>query len=336
MVLRNIQRILLSGSLAIAGGAASLPETRPSPDAPVAVTHALSTGGWLEALTKLDYGIADFRRGIADGSVSTLYARLVNDRQSLQTLQTLVKDKDMVKAASDNVSRTMSAIRAFYADYIRQPWLGDESAYRSPDVIVILGANQPRLDQRLVHALPIIQRFKDVPVILSGGGRTIASEAQTMHDFLVGHGVAGDRMIMEQDSLDTIGNAVFSGLAMRKKGMEGGNVLLVTSDFHAPRALFLFRSVLGPRFRVAVSSAPSPGTDVAMRIESELQQEALAIQDVLHWPSIAEEPPMPVEGVCGVFYQLLLRHKLYESRWDLARRHADECKLPEQAFTPDE
>ncbi|GGA98885.1 hypothetical protein GCM10011491_28910 [Brucella endophytica] len=327
MFLRSIQRILLSGSLAIAGGAASLDEGRTSADAPAAA-QALSTRGWLEGLTSLDYSTGDFRRGIEDGTVSTLYVQLEKERQSLQALQTLVEDKEGVKAASDNLARTMSVIRAFYADYIGQPWLGDESAYRSPDGIVILGANQPRLDQRLAHALPIIQRYKDVPVILSGGGRTIALEAQTMHDYLARHGVAEDRLIMEPDSLDTIGNAVFSGLALMKKGIRGGKMLLVTSDFHAPRALFLFRSVLGPGFRVAVSSTASPGTDVAARIESELQQEALAIRDVLHWPAIAGQPPRPVEGICGVFYQLLLRHKLYESRWDLARRYSGQCKLP--------
>ncbi|WP_181418388.1 YdcF family protein [Phyllobacterium leguminum] len=282
---------------------------------------------WLDALAKRDYGVDELRRRISDGTLSTLYVQLAAERRSLQTLQTLVSEKRAVKEALDNTTKNLSAIRAFYADHIRKPWFGNESAYRSPDIIVILGANQPALDQRLAHALPIIQRFNNASVILSGGGRTIVLEAQTMRDYLVQHGVAEDRLIMEPDSLDTVGNAVFSGLAMMKNRMHDGNVLIVTSGFHAPRTLFLFRSILGPRFRIAVSATPSSGADIAARIEHELQEEAIAIRDLLHWPSIAGEPPRPVKEVCDVFYQILLRHKLYESRWDLARRYSDQCKL---------
>jgi uncharacterized SAM-binding protein YcdF (DUF218 family) len=327
MFLRSIQRILLFGVLGLAGGAARAEEGTPPANIPIATAQTLSTSDWLGALAGLDYSEEDFKRGISDGTLSTLYVQLAAERQTLRTLQTLVARRRPVMLAAQNVDKILAAIREFYADYIHEPWLGDERAYQSPDIIVILGAGPSALSQRLDHALPIIQRFEKVPVVLSGGGRTITLEAQAMHDYLKNNGVAEDRLIMEPDSLDTVGNAVFTGFTLAKKNIRSGKILLVTSDFHAPRALFLFQSILGSRFRVAVSPTPSVTEDLPARIEAELQEEALAVRDLLHWPPIGGAPPRRVKGLCDVFYQLLLRHKLYEARWDLARRYADQCKL---------
>ncbi|RCS21668.1 YdcF family protein [Phyllobacterium salinisoli] len=328
MVARNMRRMLLYSSLLIAFDPAQAEERGAISRIPAAATESLDIHDWLTALTELDYSADELRRWVPNGKLATVYAQLAEVQQSLRALRTLVHEKRLVTAASDNVETNLSDIQKFYTDYIRQPWLGDEKAYQSPDAIVMLGANQPTLDQRLAHALPILQRFKDNSIVLSGGGRTIVLEAQTMHDYLVRNGIAGDRLIMETDSLDTVGNAVFTGLALAKRGVGGGNVLLITSDFHAPRALFLFRSILGPQFRVAVSSAPYQGTDLSTRIDSELRQEATSIHDLLHWPAISNKPPRSVKDTCDVFFQLLLRHKLYASRWDLARRYGDQCVLP--------
>src|SRR5690606_26770328 len=143
-----------------------------------------------------------------------------------------------------------------------------------------------------------------IPVVLSGGGRTLELEAGVMRDYLTERGVDGTRLILETDSLDTVGNAVFTGLSLTRKPIAGNKILLVTSSFHAPRSLFLFRKILAPYYRLAVASVPPDGTDPSTRIESELQQQSTTIEELLSWPAVPGQGPSSAREVgstCGMF-----------------------------------
>lgn len=118
--------------------------------------------------------------------------------------------------------------------------------------IVVLGAGlypdggiQPVLESRLNTALRIANQYPTAPIIVTGGapknGRT---EAQAMFDWLVGAGVDPGRITQEGGSGDTIQNARNSSRILADRGATAA--VLVTQDFHLPRAVLNFRqSVAG-------------------------------------------------------------------------------------------
>jgi uncharacterized SAM-binding protein YcdF (DUF218 family) len=69
-----------------------------------------------------------------------------------------------------------------------------------------------------------------------GGGR---SEAKDMAEILELMGVPPEAIILEPDSLNTYQNAVYTKKILQEKGIE--RILLVTSAFHMPRSLAIFK-----------------------------------------------------------------------------------------------
>jgi len=84
------------------------------------------------------------------------------------------------------------------------------------------------------------------PVIATGGDPVGAgtSEAEVMGLLLRGHGVPESKIRLEHRAQNTLQNA-WEILPMLPKGCE--RILLVTSDFHMPRAAYLFEAVLASR-----------------------------------------------------------------------------------------
>jgi uncharacterized SAM-binding protein YcdF (DUF218 family) len=89
------------------------------------------------------------------------------------------------------------------------------------------------------------------------------TEAGAMEKILVGHGIAKERIILEPDSQDTLGNAVFV-VARFLHGKRPRPLFIVTSPFHAPRSLDVFAHVLGPDWLSLTSynSQKAPDDDV--------------------------------------------------------------------------
>lgn len=139
---------------------------------------------------------------------------------------------------------------------------------KKTDVIIILGGGvdrQGRILQapkdRLDGFLKSKERFSNLPVLLSGRWSGLAketpkiTEAQAMNDYLATRGVDPRRIYLETKSLDTISNAVFSKQIMEnEKYRNWKRILLITSDWHIKRALWIFRRVLGKNYQVTPMS----------------------------------------------------------------------------------
>jgi len=114
----------------------------------------------------------------------------------------------------------------------------------------------------------------DMTVILSGAGaarfardRNAPTEAAVMAQLVFENGVSRNRLFIEPESIDTIGNAVLSS-ARFLYGKKPRPVTVVTSPFHATRASIAFRGVLGPKWPVVVHPA-DPATDDTQRTAGE-------------------------------------------------------------------
>ncbi len=127
----------------------------------------------------------------------------------------------------------------------------------APDGIVVLGgAITPDISaargavalnkaaERVTATVELARRYPNARIIFSGGNAALLADEPAEAAIAVREfealGVAHDRITAEEQSRNTIENAVFSRLLADPK--PGQRWLLVTSAFHMPRAIAAFRA----------------------------------------------------------------------------------------------
>jgi uncharacterized SAM-binding protein YcdF (DUF218 family) len=135
------------------------------------------------------------------------------------------------------------------------PW---DPARGAPDGIIVLGgaidadlsashgkAVFTRAADRVVEAAALARQYPKARIIYSGGSANLidvdAREADFAAALFERLGVARDRLMMERRSRNTRENAEFSKQLAAPK--SGERWLLVTSAFHMPRSIGIFRKV---------------------------------------------------------------------------------------------
>ena len=96
---------------------------------------------------------------------------------------------------------------------------------------------------RFVEAAILARRYPDAKIVVTGGAGDLILEGEadgvTAPRLLTALGVAPERLLLESKSRNTYENAVFTREMLDAK--PGQTWLLVTSAFHMPRAMGLFR-----------------------------------------------------------------------------------------------
>ena len=136
------------------------------------------------------------------------------------------------------------------------PW---DASRGAPDGIVVLGGGiDPDLSaargmvvfthsaDRIVATAELARRYPNARIVYSGGSANLvgdrsAKEADFALSILEKLGVARERLTAERDSRNTAENAAYSKAIAGPK--PGERWLLVTSAFHMPRSVGLFRKV---------------------------------------------------------------------------------------------
>ncbi len=133
------------------------------------------------------------------------------------------------------------------------PW---DAAQGPPDGIIVLGgAIDPDLSvahdvpvirsapDRMIAAAALARQYPNVRIVFSGGSANLiendAREADFATEIFEDLGVDKSRLTMERRSRNTYENAEFSKMVAAPKA--GERWLLVTSAFHMPRSIGLFR-----------------------------------------------------------------------------------------------
>ncbi len=117
-----------------------------------------------------------------------------------------------------------------------------------PSAIVVLSSgayNRHTLGgdsfNRLFEGFKLYKKYR-VPIIVSGGRATLAfSLAKIMRNVLVEMGVKKHYVITEDKSNDTFENALYVLRICKRRDFK--RIILVTSAYHMPRAMFLFNKV---------------------------------------------------------------------------------------------
>jgi uncharacterized SAM-binding protein YcdF (DUF218 family) len=133
------------------------------------------------------------------------------------------------------------------------------------------GRAHPATVRRAERAAALAQLDPRLAAIVSGssGGwddpRPRRSEAALMRDVMVARGTAPDRVFEEDESRDTVGNAVLVRLRYLD-GLAPRPLAVVTSPFHLERATAVFRHVLGPAWLVRGEPAADGPDDEPRRL----------------------------------------------------------------------
>lgn len=115
------------------------------------------------------------------------------------------------------------------------------------DAIIVLGAQvkpdgvpSVALERRLTAALSAYEK-KPQLVIACGaqGGNEPRAEGDVMRDWLLARGVPPEHVVAETASFNTRENLAYAKAIMESRGLQ--TALVVTSDYHVPRALALCR-----------------------------------------------------------------------------------------------
>jgi uncharacterized SAM-binding protein YcdF (DUF218 family) len=128
----------------------------------------------------------------------------------------------------------------------------------APDGIIVLGASID-LDMSAAHGTPVVstsadrilmtaalaRKYPKARVVYTGGSPNLISDDAKEADFAAGIfeslGIDKSRLILERRSRNTYENALFTKAMVDPK--PGERWLLVTSAYHMPRSIGLFRKV---------------------------------------------------------------------------------------------
>jgi uncharacterized SAM-binding protein YcdF (DUF218 family) len=133
------------------------------------------------------------------------------------------------------------------------PW---SAAQGAPDGIIVLGgAIGPEISatrsevslneaaERMTIMAELAKRIPDVPIVFSGGTGTLIREGPPESEFAAklfeSFGIARHRLRLESESRSTAENALLTAALVKPKASE--RWLLVTSAYHMPRSIGVFR-----------------------------------------------------------------------------------------------
>ena len=138
------------------------------------------------------------------------------------------------------------------------------------DVVVVLGAGiNPKGEistlakERIDKAVAIAR--DDVPIVMTGrwsfliGYTPPSTEAATMKSYAIAHYPtlrSGQDILVEDESMDTIGNAYFTKTQILLP-RKWHRIAIIVSDFNVERSTYIFSKVLGEGYDITIIATPS-------------------------------------------------------------------------------
>jgi vancomycin permeability regulator SanA len=223
------------------------------------------------------------RKGFEAPVLRAAYARALGDTNEYETSisRLLPMHPERTREYVERFALTDQILQMTPDDTARETMPGDKS-----HAIVIFGAAletngtiKVKLISRLQQGYKLAKLYPKAPIIVSGGNQKGGvTEAYIMSQWFLRKGVSSKRLFLEDQARDTVGNALYSAIILKKLGIT--HVTLVTSYSHIRRALVV--------------------------LEEACRQRGLNLQfDALAANSSADPPIDPQEERLGTFRDLM-------------------------------
>ena len=266
----------------------------------------------------------------SDNALDEHYVNLLDAENLLKKLASFHTSIDCEKA-QQKVTKLQEEVIDFYLSSFQDAeHVGSEEAYKNPDIIIGVGCNLPNLKLRGIGLAELAKEHPDVDLLFSGAGYALNhTESGWLGGYLADEGISSERMLYEEDSMDTIGNAVLSKLHLKKLGRLSKikNLIVVTSGFNANRTLNVFQKVFGKDTQIAVAGVGANVSGSIQRwIVGELKSDALSSEQIFRCRNFFETSSLQLEDIptgdeVAFFYQMLIHHDFYKRRFDLLRKY---------------
>ncbi|MCC8123270.1 MAG: YdcF family protein [Oscillospiraceae bacterium] len=161
-----------------------------------------------------------------------------------------------------------------------------DDIHGEPEVMVILGAQvlpsgpSVLLQDRLDTALDYLAEHPDMMVVVSGsqGDNEPMTEAASMRDYLVAHGIAEERIYLEDKSHNTSQNLQYTREVLTAEGYDltQTELLVVSNGFHLARV-----RMLAARGGLDVSTLAAPSSHAGARVRSYLREAPALVKSFL-------------------------------------------------------
>ena len=135
---------------------------------------------------------------------------------------------------------------------------------------------------RMTEGVMLARRFPDAKLVFTGGSAALLGsphrEAQVAEQLFLRLGIAQERLVLESESRNTFENAMFTRELLKPK--PGEVWLLVTSAFHMPRSVGIFR-------KAGFNVTPCPVDYSTLGVASEYRTLFRHVMDGLRRPETA-------------------------------------------------
>nr|WP_204539943.1 YdcF family protein [Peribacillus deserti] len=221
----------------------------------------------LGAYSKVNGDVRTYKRSLSNlAQIDSAKAR--DYSQKIERADSLMKVKLNTAPPADLPQQKHAIVILGYA-------LADDGTMKEP------------LIERLKAGLSIAKKYPNSKIIVSGGvPKQGVTEADAMNKWLTEQGVSKDRILMENNSTDTVENALFTHDILEKQGLK--DVTIVTSASHIRRALTVFNEA----------------SDFYDRMNNKKTNRSFTNVVYLDYPSVAEAQKVPKDEMFVIYRDL--------------------------------
>ena len=221
-------------------------------------------------------------------SAFEIYGKCCNTEETIEEIRPQLTENVTSKEELDADLKAMEELFTYWDGANEKDFVNSEISEDLPDddslCIVILGYSlspygevRDELMCRLDAGIEAAKEYPNAYILVTGGGTALLApsvkEADKMAEYLIEKGIDPSRIIVENNSLSTSENAVYSERLLRNDHPEISDMFIVTSDYHVPMACHIFEGwfiMKNSDLSVVSNYACHPGNPTVFRINDQV------------------------------------------------------------------